>query len=289
MRILTFIFVILSLQGICQKTLYEDADSLNMLGTSILSSEDHQTRIESSKKYTNSLKKILASPDFDDKILESVKNLSVQKEKDLAIYTWVVPSPDRASFVYHGIIKYRRENMHSIFELTDKSDSIMHPETTKTGPGKWYGAVYYKMIPRKKGKKKYYTLLGWKGNNASSTKKVIEILEMQGNTPVFGSPMIKTDQGLRHRIVFEYNAEASMSLHYYEKKSMIIFDHLSPPNAGLLGVYPTYGPDFSYDALIEKGNRWVLKKDILPENEDRKTKKFDPPQRGLMPQGNKKN
>ena len=63
-----------------------------------------------------------------------------------------------------------------LFSLTDKSADIKNPENTVGEASKWYGMLYYKIVPVKIKRKKYYTLLGWDGNDKITAKKIIDVL-----------------------------------------------------------------------------------------------------------------
>jgi hypothetical protein len=78
---------------------------------------------------------------------------------------------------------------------------LKNPEDSVTDNRKWYGAQYYKII-RVAAATPYYVLLGWKGNNVKSTKKVIEVLSFdKEDKPNLGMPVFN---GTRKRVVFEY-------------------------------------------------------------------------------------
>jgi hypothetical protein len=64
-----------------------------------------------------------------------------------------------------------------------------HPRCRNWAPERWYGALYYEVIPVKKGGRTLYTLLGWKGYSKAETRKVIEMLSFKGGKPRFGAPV----------------------------------------------------------------------------------------------------
>jgi hypothetical protein len=203
----------------------------------------------------------------------------------------------------YGFILSRdsRKKINRLISLTDKSDSISKPEDMILGNDKWYGALYYKIIPTGNKSSKYYTLLGWHGNNKLTRRKVIESLtfDKEGNA-VFGAPIFMTENAEPKRIVFEYSANASMSLKYepqyynkirgqsiyaYDrlknKKSrgklkinpkkkralMIVFDRLMPLSAGLAGQHQFYVATTDYvDGYIFRRGKWRLIYDIDARN-----------------------
>jgi hypothetical protein len=47
---------------------------------------------------------------------------------------------------------------------------------------------------------------------------------------------------------------------------MIVFDHLSPIESGIEGVYKFYGPDFSYDGYEFKAGKWRYRSNLDVRN-----------------------
>jgi hypothetical protein len=115
-------------------------------------------------------------------------------------------------------------------------------------------------------------LLGWKGNNVKSTKKVIEVLSFNNDKPVLGMSVFDGNGKARKRVVFEYTRQASMLLHYNPDQNLIVFDHLSPPDPKLKNQKDSYGPDLSYDGYRQKNGRWIYVDNLdmrnEPENRD---------------------
>ena len=103
-------------------------------------------------------------------------------------------------------------------------------------------------------------MLGWKGNNQRSTKKVIDVLYFSGSKAQFGFPFFKKEKVYKSRVIFEYNSQAVMSLRYEEKKKMIIFDHLSSGKG--IQMASISGPDGTYDSFLFKNGRWELLEDV---------------------------
>jgi hypothetical protein len=136
------------------------------------------------------------------------------------------------------------------------------PEYTQYNKKNWYGALYYTIIPVKKDKAVYYTLLGWDGNNKFSNKKIIETMSFQSNGNIkFGLPYFIYPNGkTKRRVVFQYNKQSYMSLKYFKerKEELIIFDHLIPKSPQLEGMYDWYVTDLSFDAFKLENEKWVF-------------------------------
>ena len=112
----------------------------------------------------------------------------------------------------------------------------------------------------------YYTLIGWDGANYLINRKVVEVLYFdRKGMPLFGKKIFKLEKTNTGRLIFEYADRTTMILRHNEKQDIIVLDHLSPPEQRFTGMFQYYGPDFSYDALIFRGGKWVLMNDIDPE------------------------
>ena len=54
-----------------------------------------------------------------------------------------------------------------------------------------------------------------------------------------------------------------MSLKYYQKSSLIVFDYLVPTSSKLEGIYEYYGPALNrFDALKLDNKKWIYVEDI---------------------------
>ncbi|MCX6291705.1 MAG: hypothetical protein NT126_08070 [Bacteroidetes bacterium] len=242
------------------------ADSLNSLAKIMLHGENDSVRISANASFKNKISDVLGQPDVIE--FDSVKNISslTAPDNSFRILTWTLPSYD-GSYTFFGFIQTtdKKTKQHHVIELTDSTLTIDKPESSKLKAGRWYGAVYYKILLNKKEGKNFYTLLGWKGKNQMATQKVVDVLYFPGDVPLFGYPFFKTENVYRNRLIFEYTSQAVMSLHYEDKKKLIVFDHLSSSGKGETN-HPLQGPGGSFDALQFKNGKWILLKDIDTRN-----------------------
>ena len=198
---------------------------------------------------------------FDN--FDSLKNLSIQKSPDerFKVYTWTVPKYDGTAYSYFGFLQLKtKNNDFKLFPLTDSSNFILKPESEKLSSDRWLGCIYYKIIESRKAGRTYYTLLGWKAKNNTTSQKLIEVIYFDRDVPKMGFPLFKTGKVFRNRVVFTFLAGISMSLKYEERKKLIVFDHLTGSSSGD-GSVPG-GPDGTYDAFKFKSGRWLLLNDI---------------------------
>ncbi len=239
----------------------QSLDSLVFLIKDIQRGSNDSIRFASNEIFLLKFEKILFEKGSFTRDFDSLKNVSVQspEDKKFRIYSWVVPNYNGDNYYYYGFIQIHFENSDTLIRLIDSTVVIQKPESDKLTSGRWFGAVYYNIIPIRKSGKTYYTLLGWKGKDQRQTQKVIEVLYFNGNKVKFGFPLIKTGSIFRNRMVFTFNAQASMILRFDKKYNGIVFDHLSSNinNSEMLN-----GPDGTYDALKNKKGKWILFKDV---------------------------
>ncbi len=179
----------------------------------------------------------------------------------LRVITWNLPKDD-GTHAYEGFLLTRGKKLITLYELRDMSASITNPELAELGPDRWYGALYYQVIPVRKGGATAYTLLGWKGHSATETRKVIDVLSFRGGKPRFGAPLFGKGRLREQRKVFAYAFQASMMLRYEQEANRIVLDHLSPMRADLDGTGALMGPDMSFDAFVWDKGQWRYERDI---------------------------
>jgi len=254
-------------------------DSLKVLGKIILNGETEFIKYNANEKFLTLLESALISEKSFDYPFDSLITIARLTADDnrFRLFNWNLKKDD-GTFEYFGIIQAwnKKNKKYIIYPLKDNSDIIKNPESQLLEPLNWYGAHYYKLIYTKYGGKKYYTLLGWDGNNTTSQKKIIDVITFNSNDkPIFGASVFKYNKKIQKRIIFEYNATVSMSLKYEKqyllngkkKRAMIIFDRLAPLDPDLAGMYQYYYPETNiYDGLIFKNGKWVHLKDIDARN-----------------------
>src|SRR5665213_1255632 len=254
------------------KQLQNYEDSLTSLGKQFINDDNEMDRKNANYAFIKTLVSALKIPNSFLYPFDSVKSVSILNSPDnrFRIISWPVINDD-GSYRFYGTIQINTGGNLQMFPLDDYSPFMKHPEDTITDNRKWYGAEYYKIIPVYS-PKLYYVLLGWKGNTAVSTKRVIEVLSFKDDKPVLGLPVFDGSGKTIKRVVFEYTRQASMLLRYDPAQNLIVFDHLSPPEPKLKDRHETYGPDMSYDGYKLKNGRWVYEAGLdmrnMPDSRD---------------------
>jgi hypothetical protein len=196
-------------------------------------------------------------------------------DKTFRLITWNIPRED-GSHRFEGYLLHATGRKAILHELRDGTREIPAPEVPELGPDRWYGALYYQVVPVKKAGKTYYTLLGWKGYDRVETRKVIDVLHFKGSQPRFGAPLFGSGKLRRNRQVFGYSFQATMTLRH-EPDMGIVLDHLSPARQDLQGQWAFYGPDMSYDAYVWDKDHWRFERDVDARDRRRSDKPFTAP------------
>lgn len=256
-----------------RKLNYEE-DSLQYYGKLLLNGHTNEIRFEANACFLTLLKKSLKLYNSFEYPYDSLTMIAriIPDDKSFRIFNWQLPVDDGTCRFYAIMQSYNyKTKSYALYELIDGTEKIKIPQEEKLPYNKWYGAHYYKILTHKSRGKKYYTILGWKGNSGLTQKKVIDAFTIsQSGEPFFGCAIFKAGKKTAKRIVFEYSTEVSMSLKYDEKNRVIVYDHLSPKEPELKGQYQFYGPDFSHDALEFKNGKWIKIEDFDARNSERK-------------------
>jgi hypothetical protein len=252
-------------------SVYED--SLRVMGKAITNDTIEANRVTANYGFIKTLVSTLKQKGSFAYPFDSLVNtVSIQKSEDnkFRIFSWFVMSDD-GSFRFYGALQMNNPDQLELYPFTDNFAKMESPEDSTLTPKKWYGAVYYTIVPvnATADNKPYYILLGWKGTSHQSTKKVIDVLSFDNGKPVFGLPVFvdKEKEGkFKKRVVFSYTTEVSMLLRYVKDKGNIVFDHLVPPNEKLKNMPSLYGPDLTYDAYKFKKGKWYLQENVDLKN-----------------------
>ena len=267
-------------------------DSLSSIVATLNKAETDSLKDIVNDHFYLALQKALMLPSADDYPFESLKTLAKIGSDDskFRIYHWNLPTSDGKKR-YFGFLKLLHRNSPVVYQLRDYSDSIPDPETAILDCNHWFAALYYTAITGTTAAgKTFYTLLGWSGNNASITQKVIDIVTFdEQDTPRFGLPVFPDfDTISRSRIIFRFSASTSMSLKYEEQilstskkwnaknrefdtkantAKMIVCDRLVPLDPQLEGQFQFYIPaGETYDGFQFVDGHWHFIRGIETRN-----------------------
>ena len=155
--------------------------------------------------------------------LKLVKVLT-SSDKKIRFFTWVLPFSNKEN-AYKGIVQtYSKSKKDFLyFILNDKGDRLRYSQNKNLSPKKWLGAYYYKIIETKKGKKRFYTLLGWRGVSKTIQSKVVEVATLRSNGNLSFGYNIFDITGYEYfgkgnksskRLIFKFSTQGNMYLNY---------------------------------------------------------------------------
>lgn len=246
-------------------------DSLAILSEATFEEKDDLAKFEKNAQFVKQLVNALKINGSFNYGFDSLKRISILKSTDnsFRIITWFVPTSE-GNYRYYGAIQMSTTNGSlKLHPLTDATSTLLDASSVTTNKN-WLGARYYEMIPFiTNGKQPYWILLGWKGNNQKTTKKVIEVLSFEKGEPKFGMNLFQTEKNgpLKNRIVFEYSRLNAMTLTVDHKQRMIVFDHLAPYDPKMVGNFEYYGADLTFDAFKLVWGKLTLVEDVELKND----------------------
>ena len=222
--IITLIFSKAYTQDVAILDAYKD--SIISYSTEMVNSNDDKRKVELSNKISHIVFQITEqekSINYDLSNLRLVKVLT-SEDKKFRVFTWVIPFTDR-TYAYKGITQsynqYKKEFIS--YKLTDKADRLGFAQNKTLDIKRWYGAYYYKIIDTKRGSKKFYTLLGWRGISRTVQSKIIEVVTVKSKgTITFGYNIFDIrnyeyfGKGNRSskRLIFKFSTQGNMYLNY---------------------------------------------------------------------------
>ena len=274
--LLNIVLYIVTLSGIlfAQKPLSETdltyfkkyEDSLVYYQKKLYSTKNDSLAMKINRQFIKVWDEVLSNQLSFEYPFDSIKEVGrlYSPDRKFRIINWNFEFDD-GTHSYFGFVQSlsKKKSEYELYELHDYSNEIKNPETHSGNHQKWFGALYYKIIPCSN----YYVLLGLDLNDRASSKKLIEIISFKENgEPLFGKPVFKFPKKDPKRIIFEYASGIVMTLKYIKEKELIIFDHLAPTDSFLEGQYQFYGPDFTYDGFYYSKGKWKFEEDIDVKN-----------------------
>jgi hypothetical protein len=247
-------------------------DSLVLAASKVFDASGNVQRFDQNAKFIKLLVTALKTPSSFNYGFDSLKTISVVRSPDntFRIFSWYVPA-DEGTYRFFGTIQMAtKDGALKLYPLIDATAEMKDSNQVTTNKV-WYGARYYEIVPIVvSGRNTSYALLGWKGNNNKTSKKVIEILSFEKDVAQFGKPVFLGPSGAaisKNRIIFEYNKLNSMTLRMDKNEGMIVFDHLAPFAPDMAGNFEYYASDSSFDGYRLVGDKLKLTENLELKND----------------------
>jgi hypothetical protein len=246
------------------KYLAKGEDTLSTLADQVQDEITVGDRIRSDSMFTRVFVRALKTPHSFYYAFDSLPTITIVTPPDstFRIFTWQYAVDEQVTR-QRGVIQMNTTDGHlQLYPLYDQSEFTDAPNDSIRGPKNWIGAIYYKIIQKESGGKKYYTLLGFDENGFRSTKKWIDVLTFnESQQPVFGGDYFsfeKTDSNFvqgQKRFDLEFKKEGRARLNYDADMDMIIYDHLISENNEPEKKY-TLIPDGDSEGLKWENGTW---------------------------------
>ncbi|MBL7719092.1 MAG: hypothetical protein JNL72_09685 [Flavipsychrobacter sp.] len=249
-------------------TLAQLEDSLVVYADSIYEAPIPDTRLYYNDKFVKLLVRALKAPNsysYPFKKLDARMNILISPDdKSFRMFNWVIAAPNDEDRRYYGAIQLPGETL-KLFGLSDYSDKMTAaPEDSVLTGGKWFGALYYRIMSREVDGETVYMMFGVNEASRISKKKLIDPMVLTDKGPRFGAPVFALNNKAGrpyHRFVLEYKKSVNVSLNWDEEKKLVYFDRLTSedPNRKY-----TYVPTSQYDGFRWQNGKWNIVKDIIP-------------------------
>lgn len=245
-------------------------DSLLVTADSMYHAFIPDTREGYSQRFIRQLVKALKVPNSYnypfDKLQQKI-NIIYPDDKTFRIFNWSI-DPTLVSKRYYGAIQMPSEQL-KLYPLIDYTQELgRHATDSALSHSKWYGALYYRILPHNVNGQTVYTLFGLNASSAISNKKVMDPLTFTDQGPVFGAQIFdvvsENVPGQRvYRFILEYKKEVQVSMNWDDDLKAVYFDKLvsqvNDPNRKY-----TFVPSGQYDGFKWEDEQWKYMKDLIP-------------------------
>ncbi|MEP6675712.1 MAG: hypothetical protein ABJA78_11170 [Ferruginibacter sp.] len=238
-------------------------DSMKDLALNIIQGRTKEDRVKADSAFTRIFVRALNSPHSFQYPFDSLVTISMlcPADSSFRIYTWQLVVDDNRIRQHGAIQLHTDDGSLKLLPLSDRSDNTIGFADTTGNNKAWMGAVYYKIIQKKKGAENIYTLLGYDENNIRSSRKIIEILTFNNGEPLFGGRYFSFEEdsifrSSVSRYVMEYKKEAGPRLTYDDELDMIVMEHLISETGEINKKYTLVG-DGDYEGFKWRNGKWV--------------------------------
>ena len=253
-------------------------DELAILLKKLRESKSSNDILMSNIDFTDALKEILYYPGSLDYPFDKLNTMSTIKSPDGAfrLFNWNVEDENQIHSHYCYLVRKGRGKKNQVTTFKEDKFSLGPRPDGMLTANRWYGGLYYKIVPVQVGRKTLYTMFAYNGGNRSSNKKILDVFWFKGKSLRIGYPLFQDERDketLHRRIFIEYSEKASISVNYQAGINKIVFDHLTPEMPNLKGMYEYYLPDMSYDAYFWENDFWNYQADIIVGNDKEKSRR----------------
>lgn len=211
--------------------------------------------------------RIKGSYDYPFTKLAEKINILASDDKAFRMFNWAI-APTDVTRRYYGAIQMPGDELR-LFPLVDYTGELgKGAEDSVLRNGKWYGALYYRIMPHDIDGQKVYTMFGLNASSPISNKKVLDPLTITPTGPVFGAQIFNIRSQNKNterisRFIIEYKKAVQASMNWDPEMNAIYFDRLvsdvNDPNRKY-----TFVPSGQYDGFRWSNGYWNFVEDLIP-------------------------
>ncbi len=266
-----FVFVTLCMcsRVFSQGIIPQDMDKFHIMEDSMVITSDSMydsfipdDHIMYSERFVRQLVRALKIPNSYlypfDKLKDKI-NIIYSDDNGFRIFNWAIV-PTRLTKHYYGAIQMPGEKL-KLYGLHDYTEEVGKgaEDSILTG-GKWFGAIYYRIMAHDVEGHKVYTLFGLNESSAISNKKVLDPLTIDDHGVTFGAPVFGVvsenfPQRRVNRFILEYKKGTQVSMNWDQEKQVIVFDKLVSQMNDPHRKY-TFVPSGEYDGFKWDNEMW---------------------------------
>ncbi|GAA4459301.1 hypothetical protein GCM10023093_00060 [Nemorincola caseinilytica] len=246
-------------------------DSLVVTVDSMYEALIPDTRLGYTERFVRQLVRTLRIPNsyhygFDT--LKKVINIIYAEDGAFRMFNWAIEPGNPVPKRYYAAIQLPTPELKLIGlnDYTDKLDQGLE-DSVLTG-GKWFGAIYYRIMPQVVGGKKIYTMFGLNNASLLTNRKVLDPMYFNDKggvtfgAQIFGvgsraNPKVKVQ-----RFVLEYKKSVAATMNWDPERQMIVYDKLESMSNDPSRRY-TLVPSGQYDGLVWADDLWHVRHGIM--------------------------
>jgi hypothetical protein len=275
--IISVLFIAFSGKGYCQDIAPQNIEKLKIMEDSLVVTADSMfqafipdVRVGYSERFVRQLVRALKIPGSAFYRFDSLgKLISIIYADDNAfrMFNWEI-TPNNITKRYYGAIQMPSEQL-KLYGLLDYSEQLGNgaEDSVLTG-GKWFGALYYRIMSVDVQGQKVYTLFGYNGSAQLTSRKVLDALTftdrgVRFGAPIFGVASRNFPKQRVARFILEYKKGVQASMNWDSTHNVIIFDKLVSLTNDPGRKY-TYAPSGGYDGFRWQNGNWAYLQDLIP-------------------------
>ena len=273
-----FVFVFMLFRGAAfsQGIAPQDMDKFHIMEDSMIITSDSMydsfipdDHIVYSERFVRQLVRALKIPNSYlypfDKLKDKI-NIIYSDDNGFRIFNWAVVAGVLTKH-YYGAIQMPGEKL-KLYGLHDYTEEVgKGAEDSILTNGKWFGAIYYRIMAHEVEGHKVYTLFGLNESSPVSNRKVLDPLTIDEHGVTFGAPIFGVvsenfPQRRVNRFILEYKKGTQVSMNWDEEKQVVVFDKLVSQMNDPHRKY-TFVPSGEYDGFKWDNDNWKYLRGLM--------------------------